>query len=125
MHGLLGGQESLRDGIVEEGLASLLKVGDLHHIELHSCLLFMLQHRAAVAQFLVLHLDVLVRQEGVHLLADRRKIGLFQNRPAEFPRLLQNSRVFRIGFHIRQVHCPRIATLSSDRFPGRTEGDWT
>src|SRR5437899_15235 len=34
VHGLLGRQKSLRDRIVEEGLASLLKVGDLRHIEL-------------------------------------------------------------------------------------------
>ena len=90
LHGLLRFGEALCDGAVKEGLAPLFEIGNLRHIERHACLLLVLQHRAAVAQLLVLHFDAFVRQKGVHLPADHWKVGLVENGLAEFPRLLQD-----------------------------------
>lgn len=90
LHGLLRFEKALCDGAAEEGLAPLFEVGNFRHVERRACLLLVLEHRAAVAQLLVLHLDAFVRQKGIHLPADHWKVGLVEYGLAEFPRLLQD-----------------------------------
>src|SRR5439155_7583113 len=116
VHRLLGLEKSLVDRAAKEDLSALFKIGDFRHVERRAGLLLVLQQRAAIAQFLVLHADFLVRQKEVHLPADVLEVGLVQDHLAKFPGLLEDQRVFRIQFHRLTLLCLRIGILSSFSF---------